>query len=514
MKSKFKLFNFRFFAILLAFCYVGGWIGIEIYDKFDIFYYLLGAGFACALVLFIVLKRRSVLYLVIIAVFLLTVLSSASVVLDAVTYTPNLSGDLVLTRVEYVSVDNSVVYVSVIGGLEKPPKGEGKLTLTDGYETDFIKEGGILTLSGVNITPHYVLEKDEESGEEIFHYENLSKRVKFSISANQVENYSYSPSLAQIMRNSLSSVVDENLPDEVKGVTYALFTGDKYGIEENLYGNYRVSGVAHVLAVSGLHVTFLVSFLNAILNKIRMKRSKRLIIILPILLLFNLLCGFTPSVVRASVMSAVFTAAPVISRKRYDTLSAMSLSGVILILVNPLNVLSYGYILSFVCVFGVVALTQKFTKLLSFLPKSLSSVCAMSISASLAVFPLTVSFFGYFSVLGLVANVLVVPVLSAFYGILFLVAVVCAILPFLGFLLYAVSVVIYYINGVVSFIAGLSFASINIKIPLWFTISYYTLGLCLTDYIFLGKGVKRAVALLFGATCFTCILLSSYGVGI
>ena len=497
-KHGIKLFNFRFFALLLVSMIVGAVFGVFLWDKFFVFYYVLGASVACALVILIFAKKRRFLYLVLILGFIALTLSSYFTITSGINYTPDLVSDRVEVRIEYLSVDKDYAYCKIISGMENPPRGEGKLVLPKYFDMKALKEGSILTLNSVNIEAKEYVHIDEETEEKSLVLSTFTTKCKFTLSAGSVEKVENgNPTLSETLRNSLSKVSMENLPDETRGVIFALLTGDKYGIDYDLYSSYRVSGVAHVLAVSGLHVTFLMSFISWILSKTKLKKIYTVFIIIPLLFLFNALCDFTPSVVRASVMSGIHVIAPVVTDRRYDSLSAMSLSGVILLLFNPLNVFSYGFILSFVCVFGVIALTKPIADKLKFLPKWLASTSAMSISASLAVLPLSCAFFGELSLLSILTNVLVVPVLSLVYGVLFVVAVICSILNFMGFLLTVVGSVVYYLNFATQVVSEISFASVKISAPIWFVAGYYVTGIGLTDYVFLSKNAKRGLFVVF-----------------
>lgn len=508
-----RIINFRFFALLLGVMFAGSIVGTLFFQSFDVFYYILGAGIACALIVLFFVKRRKVLYILLIVGFLITLFSSATTINNALSYTPSVKGDNVKVKIEYVSVNHEKIYCSVIGGLKNPPKGEGELFLPNEYDRTVITEGAILVLSGVTITPYDITvpvdEKDETKGE-ILQIKYFSSRSKFNLQSQIVESYSRgTPDLVDIMRNSFAKSARENLPEDVRGVVFALLTGDKYGISNEIYQNYQLSGISHVLAVSGLHVNFLVVLLSWAFSKTKLKKKYSIIVILPLLILFNALCDFAPSVVRASIMSCVHIITPVITRRRYDSLSAMSLSGVILLFINPMNAFSYGFLLSFACVFGVIGLNNQISNILGFLPKWLRDSISVSLSAMLGILPLSIYLFGEISILSILTNILVLPVLGAVYGLLFVVSIIVAILPFMGFLLTAIGFVVKYINFITMVIAGIDFATVKTQVSLWFVAGYYLLGVGLTDFVILDKNKKIGLLCLF--LSFIILYFSAFG---
>lgn len=516
MSSSFKILNFRFFCYLLGLSYLGVWVGIWIFNRFDLLIAVLGVGFTFALICFILFKRKSIKYLLLLAGFIFTLLTSFFTVTGTFGYVPDETGDFVTVGIESVSVDKEYVFIKVLDGLDNPPNGEGRLILDGDFDSKMFKEGAKLVLSGVHIKAvnAEILEEFEGdlvgTGELNLRY--FSSRLKYTLTADTVESYDLSPNLIQGIRNRFFDLVSSNLDGEQGGVLYALFTGDKYGIDTELYRNYRMSGVAHVLAVSGLHVTFLVSFISSVLKKFKMRKRYQILILLPLLLIFNAVCNFTPSVVRASVMSSVYVLTPMLTRRRYDGLSSMCFAGVVLLFINPLNALSYGFILSFLCVFGVFGLTPMIMRKLRFLPDFLASSLAMSSASVLAVFPISLVLFSEASVVGILTNILVVPILGFSYGILFAVAVFGAIFPVFGFLMRWLSVVIYYVNYVVTLTGSLDFAVVSLKAPVWFVSGYYLLGISLTDYVFLSKVKKVAVFILFVLLVFIWLISQGYAV--
>ncbi len=492
-KESKKLFNFRFFTILLFFCALGVTLAIIFYNAV-IFDYIISivSGTVILAVLFLY-RKRGVALAVFILFFAIFYLYTVGVLSSRVSDDTNYSESYMQVRINYVSVDESVAYCSI-------PEGEGKLTVKE-VEGLTLKEGMTVTLQ--NVTVNAIKATD---GKGNFDFYSLTNRARYSVYADCVYAIDeFSPDIAESVRIGIKES-GSTLPKEIKGIVVALLTGDKYGIENNTYSDYRRSGLAHILAVSGMHVVFLYSAVELLFKKCRIRKRIRAFLSVPVLFLFCMTCGFSPSVVRASLMTSLHKLIPSISCKRYDSLSSMSLAGVILLIFNPMTLFSYGFLLSFLAVFGITAFSDKVKRLFSFLPKYLGEMLSVSICANLATIPLSALFFGEISTLSLICNVLVLPVMSVFYGVLFACAIITVIFPFMNILLVALGSAVYYMNMVTGMISALPFATVKAFPPSWFIVGYYGGGVLLSDYVFLKKDIKRAIGVLF-VTMIFCYLI-------
>ena len=118
--------------------------------------------------------------------------------------------------------------------------------------------------------------------------------------------------------------------------------GDKNFISDSLYDDVKVSGLAHTLAVSGLHIGIFAAFLNMILKKCKAKSLIRLIVVGIVLMIYLAFCNFPASAVRAYVMILCIMFAGVIGAKR-DNLSSLALAGIIILGYSPLSLFASGF---------------------------------------------------------------------------------------------------------------------------------------------------------------------------
>ena len=156
-------------------------------------------------------------------------------------------------------------------------------------------------------------------------------------------------------------------------VAYALLCGNSDYMETEIIENFRASGVAHIFAVSGLHIGFFAVILNFITDKLRFNKYVKFFFVVSVLLFYSGVCGFTASSIRATIMTAVMLLAGLIGKK-YDGLSSVALAGIIVLLYAPIQLFCVGFQLSFGVVLGINILSRPISKLLGFLPQKISSL--------------------------------------------------------------------------------------------------------------------------------------------
>ena len=483
-----KIVNFRFFPILFLCMILGSLIASLTFFEPYFPYYVMGIGLVLALVVFVFKRKKAILPLVCIFALLFTYVLAFGQIAEGIRAKDNFQAEIVDVRVEYV--EDNIVVVSIVDGVDGV---DGLCEFdTNGVYDYPLNIGNVLTLGSVKIEK---LSQTKPDG--VLNTYFFNSRTKYKLNATELIDFSEGDAnIVEAIRNSLVSAT-KNLPDDVRGVTIALLTGDKYAVSREIYDNYKLSGIAHVLAVSGMHVGFLVVFLEFVLKRFRLKRIYRIIVLVPIMFFLCALCDFTPSVLRSAIMVSVHLLIPVLTKRKYDTLSSTSLAGVVILLFNPMSIHNYGFLLSYGSVLGITLFGRSFDRWFKFLPKIIRSVVSVSMAATVGVLPLSVYLFGEFSLLSILTNVLVLPVLTFGYGVLVLFAFISVIFPPFAFLIEGASWLTYYMNFVTGVIASVDFMSVSMKAPLWFCFAYYLFVVTLSDFVNLKRETKRIVLIAF-----------------
>ena len=190
-----------------------------------------------------------------------------------------------------------------------------------------------------------------------------------------------------------------NMSADTAGILSGILFGEKDLISEDIYEDFQKNGIAHILAVSGIHVGIIFGFLS-ILIRIKNKAIKDALIIL-ILAAYIVMANFSPSVVRAVLMIVIYTVSKHLHRK-YDLLSSLFLVGFIFMLLNPYTLFNVGFQLSFTVVL-VISLIDKYVKN-NYDSKALRAV-VMLFAAQIGGIPITIYYFNYIAIWAFLINI-------------------------------------------------------------------------------------------------------------
>jgi len=238
---------------------------------------------------------------------------------------------------------------------------------------------------------------------------------------------------------------------------YSAMFGDKTNLNHDLYDSYKSAGVAHLLAVSGLHVGLVVAILYWILRKLKVKDLYRVIIISVLLFGYAYLCDFSYSIIRASIMSIILMIAPLLFSE-YDLLSSICFAGSIIILIEPIALFDLSAQLSFGCVFGIATLTPLFQRLTKKIPISnaIKDGFSISLSTVISTSVFMAYYFRYLQPISLISNIIILPLFGVLFTITFILSITSLILPFICFILILINPLFEWLNWAIMFIADVS----------------------------------------------------------
>lgn len=251
--------------------------------------------------------------------------------------------------------------------------------------------------------------------------------IRYYCSASALDAHS-GFSLFGRINYSIQKVLYDNLENQTAAFCYALLTGGTEGISSEVLGAFRFGGIAHVFAVSGLHIGVLYGVISFVCKHLYLNRFVAAAIKIIIIVVYAGVCNFTPSSLRAVIMCSVFSLSGCLYRKN-DRLNSISIAAIILLLINPFYLFDTGFILSFSAVLGIILLGHNLSKVLKFLPKKLRSALTTGWSAQFATVPALIYKFGYVSAAGIFLNVVFVPLISVLYVLLLSVTVLSLIIP-------------------------------------------------------------------------------------
>ena len=239
-------------------------------------------------------------------------------------------------------------------------------------------------------------------------------------------------------RARLAGLIDAVFDEDCAGVVAALVMGDRSGLSEETWTSFRASGVAHLLAISGLHVGALFVLLEWLFMRLSLSRKAAFFAALPLMAAYALLAGATASVLRACLMIAAARLARFSGRPR-DGASALALSMLPLLVANPLYIEDAGFVLSFSAVAGLTLFARRvpepeeeWTDPTARLLRRVRQVARASLAAQLGAIPATACFFNQLPLWFLPFNVALGPLMVALFPLLLAVLAASAVWMPLG----------------------------------------------------------------------------------
>ncbi|MDL2274104.1 ComEC/Rec2 family competence protein [Oscillospiraceae bacterium OttesenSCG-928-G22] len=273
--------------------------------------------------------------------------------------------------------------------------------------------------------------------------------------------------------------------------------GDKEGITDEMRSRFSVTGISHILSVSGMHVAFLTGAVFLVFGKKRWAMAAAI----PMILVFALVTGASPPMVRASIVQILFLLSSLLQRES-DAYTSISAALMALLLWNPFSAADIGLQMSFLATFGILVFGKPVSmailkRLPKKTPKKLASFLAGNLSNTLSVLALTIPLTGvYFQTVSLVAplvNLLVLPVVSVIFYVGNAAALLSLLLFPLGKLLsYLLLPLLAYIGAITRFFYRLRFSAIslsNMVLVVWVVFLYLAVIL----WIRCGKTVRQGI---------------------
>lgn len=257
---------------------------------------------------------------------------------------------------------------------------------------------------------------------------------------------------------------------------HGLLLGVKDGIDETVYADIRISGLAHLLAVSGLHVSALLGFVLFVLNKRQVSLRAGTLIALCAVWGFALIVGTSVSALRACLMGSTMIFARAL-HERYDAPCALAAAFLLLTIINPWHIRDTGFVLSFATVGGMLLVNPSLSvfleRKLKKLPR-LASAISVSVSAQIACLPFQLMYFGEFSLIGLGMNLICVPLATVLViGGLMLLLISVIFLPAAQCAAPVLRIGAAALQGIAQAASNIPFASLRVASPDTATIAAY-----------------------------------------
>jgi competence protein ComEC len=319
-------------------------------------------------------------------------------------------------------------------------------TTLDSISLNHLQYGSLVSMSGRLVKPSPARNPGEFSQSGFYFSRGIQALFFPSRSGEFHVRASASPwgmrSMIIPVRKHISNIINNQIGGEEGEFLRGIILGDRSGIPWGTREAFSRSGVAHVLAVSGTHVAIVAAFLFFAFEVMRLPRVLKIVVTGAGMVCFMLMTGSQPPVVRSTIMGVVILVGMVF-RKRAAIYNSIGISALVLLVLDPRQLFDPGFQLSYGAVLSIVYGYPKLNNWIGKLPSGPSWVrgaagmlrlAAVSAAALLGTLPITLITFGRVSIVGIVANIAIVP------------AVGCAIV--LGLLTTILAVVSSTLSGV------------------------------------------------------------------
>jgi competence protein ComEC len=360
----------------------------------------------------------------------------------------------------YVRVDEELLLVKV-DRYKEVDYGDkvsftGTLTLPEPFETDLgrtFNYPGYLQARGVHYVVSFARLTVVESG----------------------QGYAILTHLLQV-KHALMSRIEAVVPEPEVGLAEGLLLGVQQALGKDIEAAFRTTGVIHIVVLSGYNIMLVVTFVMYVLAFLVPFRM-RLLFGTVAIILFACMVGLSATVVRASTMAVLALFAKSTGRT-YAVVRALFVAGVLMLVYNPyLLVYDVGFQLSFIATLGLIVVTPLVSPHVRFMPKfvGLREFLTATLATQIFVTPILLYQMGQFSVVALVVNLLVLPMVPVSMLLTFITGIV-------GFLSTSLSVPIAYLTYlsltyilyIVQFFAALPFASFVVPaFPFFVVVLWY-----------------------------------------
>jgi len=275
------------------------------------------------------------------------------------------------------------------------------------------------------------------------------------------------------LRNKLEEAIGQVLPEPHAGLLIGILLGTQQSLPQDFYQALKTTGTLHIVVASGMNISLTAGILLNFLVKF-LGRKLALFVSLVCILIYCLLAGMNPPIVRAGIMAAILYLAQFSGRQSIGLLTLV-FTGAMMLFINPLLLFDASFQLSFSATSGLMLLTSALEKIFYQLPQLLKEILSQTLACQIATLPILVIAFGHFNPLSVIPNIFVlwlVPYLMIFGMVISLAGLIClALAQFFGWLIW---LPLTYFIVIINFFGQFKFMDLQFTNLSWIAgIGYY-----------------------------------------
>ena len=269
------------------------------------------------------------------------------------------------------------------------------------------------------------------------------KRIEYILKINNLKKVKNNKSIPIKIKNYILKRI-ENIKNNK--YLYAFILGKSSYIDIKSYNNYKINGVTHLFALSGLHVSLFSSIILYILNKLKLNEKVTFTITSIFLITFSFIASFTPSILRATIFFILSS----VNKIYYFFIkpkNLLYLTFTILIFINPFYIFDTGFILSFTITYFILLMNEKIT-----IEGNIKSILIVSMLSFLSSLPIIINLSYEINIIGFINNIFFIPLVT---NIIFPLSLMTILVPKL-------SIVLFILTSIMEKISAFSCTIFNI----------------------------------------------------
>lgn len=299
--------------------------------------------------------------------------------------------------------------------------------------------------------------------------------------------------LAEQVRKKYEAYMAQAMPRQDAAAIFAMLFGGYQGIRPELLEAFTITGIVHILSVSGSHITLMAGTANIVGRFLHMSPRATAVLATGVILFYSLLAGAIPPVIRSALMGILTLLALTAGRERDDQ-HILGLVALGLLLYSPLWLFDISFQLSFGATAGLLYLAPPLReRLRKKLPVFVADSLAVTIGAQLSVLPIIAWYFNVLSLSSLLANLVIAPIVEWIIVAGLLAGLLASLLPWAGKVVFLLaSVVLGLVYELSRWVAALPGSQIYMPTFSWWGEILYYMGL---DWLIIdGEHKKRLMS--------------------
>ena len=284
--------------------------------------------------------------------------------------------------------------------------------------------------------------------------------------------------LAEQVRKQYEAYMAQAMPKQDAAAIFAMLFGGYQGIRPELLEAFTITGIVHILSVSGSHITLMAGTANIVGRFLHMSPRATAALATGVILFYSLLAGAIPPVIRSAIMGILTLLALTAGRER-DAQHILGLVALGLLLYSPLWIFDISFQLSFGATAGLLYLAPPLRESLrKLLPVFVADSLAVTIGAQLSVLPIIAWYFNVLSLSSLLANLVIAPIVEWIIVAGLLAGLLASLLPLAGKVVFLLaSVVLGLVYELSRWVAALPGSQIYMPTFSWWGGMLYYMGL-------------------------------------